>query len=163
MELRQLRYLIEVNESSTFIKAAEHLNLAQPALSRQIQSLEKEIGSKLFVRGRRGVSLTPSGAVCRRRALDREKSRRRDSASPDGRRRTHRALRNLHVGMGALDRILGAFDRPSQGHRARHYCEPRRIRHGRTLGSVERRKSRPGHCDQALRSIHRASFRGALR
>lgn len=64
MELRQLRYLIAVNEESTFVKAAERLNLAQPALSRQIQSLEKEIGTKLFVRGRTGVSLTPGGAIC---------------------------------------------------------------------------------------------------
>ena len=63
MELRQLRYLIAVNESSTFVKAAERLHIAQPALSRQIQSLENEIGTKLFVRGRTGVSLTPSGAV----------------------------------------------------------------------------------------------------
>jgi DNA-binding transcriptional LysR family regulator len=64
MELRQLRYLIAVNESSTFVKAAERLHIAQPALSRQIQSLENEIGTKLFVRSRTGVSLTPGGAVC---------------------------------------------------------------------------------------------------
>ncbi len=64
MELRQLRYLIAVNEASTFVKAAERLNLAQPALSRQIQSLEKELDTKLFVRGRTGVSLTPGGAIC---------------------------------------------------------------------------------------------------
>jgi DNA-binding transcriptional LysR family regulator len=64
MELRQLRYLIAVNEESTFVKAAAKLNLAQPALSRQIQSLENEIGTKLFVRGRTGVSLTPGGAIC---------------------------------------------------------------------------------------------------
>ena len=64
MELRQLRYLIAVNEESTFVRAAERLRLAQPALSRQIQSLEKEIGTKLLVRGRTGVSLTSGGAIC---------------------------------------------------------------------------------------------------
>ena len=64
MELRQLRYLIAVNEESTFVKAAERLHLAQPALSRQIQNLEKELGAKIFIRGRTGVSLTPAGAIC---------------------------------------------------------------------------------------------------
>ena len=64
MELRQLRYMIAVSEAATFVKAAERLNLAQPALSRQIQVLEKELGAPLFVRGRRAVTLTPAGVVC---------------------------------------------------------------------------------------------------
>jgi DNA-binding transcriptional LysR family regulator len=64
MELRHLKYLIAINEETTFVKAAERLHLAQPALSRQIQQLEEELASSIFVRGRRGVSLTPAGAIC---------------------------------------------------------------------------------------------------
>ena len=64
MELRHLKYLMAINEENTFVKAAERLHLAQPALSRQIQSLEEELGAPIFVRGRRGVSLTPAGAIC---------------------------------------------------------------------------------------------------
>jgi len=64
IELRQLRYLIAINEEATFVKAAERLHIAQPALSRQIQNLEKEVGTKIFVRGRTGVSLSPGGAIC---------------------------------------------------------------------------------------------------
>ena len=64
MELRHLRHLIAVSEASTFVKAAERLHLAQPALSRQIRALENELGTDVFVRGRNGVSLTPAGAIC---------------------------------------------------------------------------------------------------
>src|SRR6185295_20173970 len=64
MELRHFRYLVAVSEEGTFVGAAEKLRLAQPALSRQIHNLEKELGTPVFERSRTGVSLTPAGAVC---------------------------------------------------------------------------------------------------
>src|SRR5512140_898721 len=63
MELRHLRYLIAVSEETTFVRAAERLHLAQPALSRQIHNLEKELGTTVFERGRSGVTLTVAGAI----------------------------------------------------------------------------------------------------
>src|SRR6478672_12240855 len=63
MELRHLRYLIAVSEEATFVRAAERLHLAQPALSRQIHSLEEELGATVFERGRSGVTLTAAGAI----------------------------------------------------------------------------------------------------
>jgi DNA-binding transcriptional LysR family regulator len=64
MDLRQLKSLIAVSEEKTFIGAARRLHLAQPALSRQIRTFEREIGTAVFHRGRAGVTLTPAGEIC---------------------------------------------------------------------------------------------------
>jgi len=61
MNLRQLKYFTVVAELKSFRKAAERLHVAQPALSRQIQDLEHEIGAPLFTRLARGVALTELG------------------------------------------------------------------------------------------------------
>jgi LysR family hca operon transcriptional activator len=63
MELRHLRYFIEVAEQGAFGRAAQSLRVAQPSLSRQIHALESEIGTPLFERLPRGVRLTPAGEV----------------------------------------------------------------------------------------------------
>src|SRR5262245_13582628 len=68
MELRHLRYLIAVAEEGSFVAAAARLQLAQPALSRQIRDLEQEIGTELFLRESSGTSLTASGEQCARTA-----------------------------------------------------------------------------------------------
>lgn len=60
--------MIAVAEEKTFVKASRRLNVAQPALSRQIRSFEKEIGTAVFQRGRGGVTLTPAGEICLRAA-----------------------------------------------------------------------------------------------
>jgi len=63
VELRHLRYFLAVGEAGNFTKAAARLRVAQPALSRQIQYLEDEIGVKLLRRSSRGVTLTGEGKL----------------------------------------------------------------------------------------------------
>lgn len=61
MELRQLEYLIAVAEEANFTRAAERIHVAQPAVSAQIQRLERELGQTLLDRSRRAVRLTAAG------------------------------------------------------------------------------------------------------
>ena len=63
MELRHLRYFLAVGEDQHYGRASRRLGVAQPALSRQIQDLEKEIGFKLFDRLPRGVKLSAAGEL----------------------------------------------------------------------------------------------------
>lgn len=63
MELRHLRYFVAVADASNFTKASERLRVAQPALSRQVQDLEEEIGVDLLKRSSRGVVLTAEGKL----------------------------------------------------------------------------------------------------
>jgi LysR family nitrogen assimilation transcriptional regulator len=62
MELRQLRYFKAIADARSFLRAADQLYVAQPALSRSIAKLEEELGCSLFVRHSAGVSLTDPGA-----------------------------------------------------------------------------------------------------
>jgi len=63
MELRHFRYFLAVGDALSFTKAAARLRIAQPALSRQVQDLEEEIGVDLFRRSPRGVTLTAEGKL----------------------------------------------------------------------------------------------------
>ena len=63
MKLVRLRYFVAVAEELNFTRAAAKLRVAQPALSRQIRTLENEVGVELFVRDGRAFKLTPAGEV----------------------------------------------------------------------------------------------------
>ena len=62
IDLRRLQHMVFLAESLHFSRAAERANLSQTAFSRSIQSLEQELGLRLFDRGTRFVALTASGA-----------------------------------------------------------------------------------------------------
>jgi len=61
MNLQRLRYFEAVGRFRSFRRAAEELNITQPALSRQIKVLEREVGVPLLIRSKRRVALTPGG------------------------------------------------------------------------------------------------------
>ena len=61
MEIRQIQYFVAIAEREHFNRAAQALNIAQPALSRQMKLLETEMGVALFERLPRGIRLTPAG------------------------------------------------------------------------------------------------------
>ena len=70
MELRVLKYFLEVARLENITKAAEVLSVTQPTISRQIKDLEWELGEKLFERTNYAVRLTPAGEILRERAED---------------------------------------------------------------------------------------------
>lgn len=69
MELRTLKYFTVVAQELNITHAAERLSMSQPPLSNQIKSLEDELGTKLFIRGKRRLQLTEAGRLLYRSAL----------------------------------------------------------------------------------------------
>lgn len=61
MSLAQIETFVTVAETGNLTRASERLRIAQPALSRQIRSLEDELGASLFARTPRGMRLLPDG------------------------------------------------------------------------------------------------------
>ncbi len=70
MELRVLNYFLTAAREENITRAAELLHITQPTLSRQLQQLERELGVKLFHRGKHSICLTPEGLLFRRRAQE---------------------------------------------------------------------------------------------
>lgn len=68
MELRTLRYFLATANEGNITKAADILHVTQPTLSRQLMDLERELGTTLIVRGKKGVTLTDDGLFFRQRA-----------------------------------------------------------------------------------------------
>jgi LysR family transcriptional regulator, regulatory protein for tcuABC len=63
MDMRQLRYFVQIVESGSLAKASRQLFIAQPALSQQMARLEEEVGKPLLVRSSRGVTATENGTA----------------------------------------------------------------------------------------------------
>ena len=70
MDIRVLRYFLTVAKEQSFTKGAEQLHITQPTLSRQLAALEKELGTPLFIRSGRTITLTDEGILLKRRALE---------------------------------------------------------------------------------------------
>ena len=68
MELRLLRYFLTVAREGNITRASKSLHIAQPSLSKQLMELEAELGKRLFIRSKRGVTLTDEGVLLRKRA-----------------------------------------------------------------------------------------------
>ena len=70
MTLTKLQFFVEAAKRENFTEAAEALFVSQPALSKQVALLEREVGTKLFERLGRGVRLTAAGRHLYRRLKD---------------------------------------------------------------------------------------------
>ncbi len=70
MEIRVLRYFIEIAREGNMSRAAQYLHTSQSSLSKQMKELEDELGRKLFTRVSTGIVLTDEGMLLRKRAED---------------------------------------------------------------------------------------------
>lgn len=113
MKINSLRDFLAVAERGGLRAAARHLGVAQPAITRSIQELEKELGVALFERSAKGVKLTPMGSAFQRRAnaVRSELQRARDELD-QMRGETHGQLRICLSGvphMALLPHVLRPF------------------------------------------------------
>ena len=119
MELRHLRYFAAVAELRNVTQAARRLHVAQPALSRQIQDLEEELGLQLIERSTRGIKLTEAGEFFADEA--RAVLARADEASQAVRALVRGEIGELRVGYAPsptteiLPRALTAFQKVAPG------------------------------------------------
>ncbi|WP_443071371.1 LysR family transcriptional regulator [Streptomyces sp. NBC_01465] len=101
---RELRYFVTVAEELHFTRAAERLYVSQPALSKQIRALERQLGGPLFLRDRQGVTLTPTGAALLPHAL------RMLAVWDEGRAAVERSLADQHATL-----TIGMSTSPGRG------------------------------------------------
>jgi DNA-binding transcriptional LysR family regulator len=110
--VRDLRYFLAVAEAASFTAAAERLFVSQPALSKQVRALEKNLGHVLLCRDSRGICLTPAGADFLPRA--REVVERWDAALAALGEHTHRLVLGMQTspGRNLLPRIRAGLPEP---------------------------------------------------
>lgn len=92
MDFQRLRSFAEIVRCQSFTAASRRLNLTQPALSRQMALLEREVGAELFVRSGRSMVPTPAAERLFALALEAEDLERRLTGEDE--------LRNLHIAVG---------------------------------------------------------------
>src|SRR4051795_4995354 len=68
MDVRALRYFVEVVNQQSFTRAGETVHVTQPTISKMVKQLEDEVGAPLIVRGTRGLQLTDAGRLVYARA-----------------------------------------------------------------------------------------------
>ncbi|SCH23331.1 Cyn operon transcriptional activator [uncultured Clostridium sp.] len=68
MELRVLKYFLTAVNENNITRAADILHITQPTLSRQLMELKRELGTTLFIRGKRSLDLTDDGIIFKQRA-----------------------------------------------------------------------------------------------
>jgi DNA-binding transcriptional LysR family regulator len=151
MNLRQLRYVVATADHGTMTAAAQALFVAQPALSRAIRDLERELGVELFARAGRGVALTDTGeqivgyARDALRAVDAITAVSSAPSGPGGRTGELRVASTLTLEPELTARLLPEFARDQQAVRVRVIrCEGRE-----TVGAV----IRDGRADLALTDL----------
>ncbi|MDA2808160.1 LysR family transcriptional regulator [Nocardiopsis suaedae] len=105
MQFQQLAYFLAVAETRHFTRAAELCQVAQPSLSKQIRTLEGELGTPLFSRARGNITLTPAGEallpLAQRMVADMETAR-REVAELAG-------MRKGRVRLGATPSLCGGL------------------------------------------------------
>ena len=117
MEFRHFRSFVAVAETLHFRRAAERLSIAQPALSLQIQQLERELGVRLLERTQRRVALTDAGAVF----LERVRITLAEAAEAARLARLAGRGEAGHLGVGAVTSALyGIFPEVVRVFRERH-------------------------------------------
>jgi DNA-binding transcriptional LysR family regulator len=113
MQFQQLRYFVAVAETRHFTRAAEALHVAQPSLSQQIRSLERELGAGLFTRARGNIALTDAGEallpLARRILADTDTARREVQELAQLRRGRVRLGATPSLCTGLLPDVLRAF------------------------------------------------------
>ncbi len=95
MDVRQLRYFLEIVEQGSLTRAADRLHVAQPALSLHLKNMEAQLGTRLLNRSRSGVEPTEAGVLLVRRAR----------AILDDLARTEDDIRNLEADPAGIVRI----------------------------------------------------------
>lgn len=105
LESTAIRYFREVTLRGSVKQAAESLNIAPSAISRQVQGLEDELSVKLFERGARGMTLTSAGHLLYRYAVESQKKleRVRDQVEEFG------SLQRGHVKVATVEGLLASF------------------------------------------------------
>lgn len=105
MEVRELRYFLAVAREENITRAAESLHIAQPSLSKQLMELEKKLGKKLLIRGKRKITLTEEGVLLRKRAEEIlelvEKTQQEISSD------TEDVIGDIYMGGGTPPSVLG--------------------------------------------------------
>ncbi|MCK8684212.1 LysR family transcriptional regulator [Pseudomonas umsongensis] len=113
MDIRHFRYFLAVARHRNFTRAAEQLGIAPPTLTRQIQDMEAELGTRLFLRQVRDVSLTEAGAAL---VIDAEATVRQfESAQRNAQRAGRGDIGHIELGYVASAVYSGLLQKQVQG------------------------------------------------